>query len=91
MKSVKLDRRIIQTAIDLRVIKNDHKRDVKPWWKYDRLDMEIMDVAHEVELLQKDNEFLVRDRKELAKQIRKIQKEMKDKLKVLKTGIYNEL
>jgi len=86
MKSVKLDRRIIQTAIDLKVIKNDHKRDAKPWWKYDRLDMEIMDIAHEVELLQKDHEILVRERKELTKQIRNIQKEVKDRLKKVDLG-----
>ena len=77
MKSVKLDRRIIQTAIDLRVIKNDHKRDAKPWWKYDRLNREIMDIAHEVELLNEQLIRVVKSNKETAKELRELANQLK--------------
>ena len=84
MKSVKLDRRIIQTAIDLKVIKNDHKRDCKPWWKYDRLDREIMDIAHEVEQLQTHLTWMVKQRSEAVQQLKDLVKKVKSKVKKVK-------
>ena len=77
MKSVKLDRRIIQTAMDLKVIKNDHKRDAKPWWKYDRLDLEIMDIAHEVELLNEQLIRMAKSNRETAKELRQLANQLK--------------
>jgi len=86
MKSVKLDRRIIQTAIDLKVIKNDHKRDAKPWWKYDRLDREIMDIAHEVEQLQTHLAWKVKQSREAVQQLKELTKKVKSKQKKVKSG-----
>jgi len=85
-KSIKLERRIIQTAIDLKVIKNDHKRDCKPWWKYDRLDREIMDIAHEVEQLHTHLIWMVKQRSEAVQQLKDLVKKVKAQKKKVKSG-----
>jgi len=75
-RSASLEKRVFNAASALYTIKNDHKRDCKPWYKYDRLNLDLMEIASDVEKLEATSRRAAVKIAKAAEQIKAMKKKL---------------
>jgi len=71
-----IEKRVYNAASALYTIKNDHKRDCKPWYKYDRLNLDLMEIASDVEKLEATSRRAAAKLMKAADQIKAMKKKL---------------
>jgi len=75
-RPVSIEKRVYNATSALYTIKNDHKRDCKPWYKYDSLHLDLMEIAWDVEKLEATSRQVAIELIKASKEIKAMKKKL---------------